>query len=234
MGDHEMDERQSLERELGGVVAELLHDISRATEAASMRMSALLDQDSGGPEPTVRSVWGRKFLRLAGLGLERGMTTREISSESGLEDEPNAEKVLAQLEKNGRIERVEGATPKRWRLTRDQRRNRILRASRLVPVGRWTSYGDVAIAVSGNIRAARAVSRVAAKDPAFANPHRVLEKAGTIPPGWRDDEDRGPEECEARLKRENIELIDGRAPRELRMSHDELRALLDEGDSETA
>jgi alkylated DNA nucleotide flippase Atl1 len=213
-------------REIAGIGAELLREFSRSLELASTRLAGLLDEGPGDAEQ-LRSSWGRKFLRLTKLGLERGMTTREISVASGLDDEPNAEKVLVQLEKSGRIELVPGASPKRWCLPREQRRNRILRASRLVPEGHWISYGDMAIAVSGNINVARAVSRVAAKNPAFANPHRVLEKAGTIPAGWEDDDGNGPAECERRLKLEGIELADGRAPRHLRLRHDDLRDLLE-------
>ncbi len=217
-------------REMGGIWADFFRDLARSAEHASTRISALLD-GTGEPEKSIRSVWGRKFLRLDALGLERGMTTRQISSASGIEDEPNAEKVLRQLEKAGLIEQVGGVSPKHWRLTRDQRRDRILRMSRLIPRGRWTTYGDFAVATSGNIRAARAVSRVAAKNPAFANPHRVLAKGGTIPDGWKDDEDRGPEECARRLEGEGLDLQAGRAPQGQRMYHDELRARLEESEA---
>jgi alkylated DNA nucleotide flippase Atl1 len=215
------------EREMAGIWMDLFRDVSRSTEQAAARVAALFEEEIDEPKPAIRSTWGRKILRLDELGLERGMTTKEISVKVGLNDEPNTEKVLSQLEKTELVELVPGAVPKHWRLTRDQRRNRILRASRLVPRGRWTTYGDIAIAVSGNIRLARPVSRVAAKNAAFANPHRVLEKAGTIPKGWKDDESHGPEECERRLGEEEVELIDGKAPRELRIYHDELRALLE-------
>lgn len=214
-------------RQMGGIFMDLFRDVARSAERAASRMGALLEEEIDEPVPAIRSTWGRKVLRLGDLGLEHGMTTKQVSVDISMNDEPNAEKVLVQLEKNGLVERVSGASPKRWRLARDQRRNRILRASRLVPEGRWTTYGDIAIAVSGNIRLARPVSRVAAKNPAFANPHRVLEKAGTIPSGWRDDEGRGPEECERRLNAEKVNLVDGKAPAELRVHHEELSALLE-------
>jgi alkylated DNA nucleotide flippase Atl1 len=216
-------------KEMGGIWADFMQDLSRAADRAATKMSTLFED--GEEESSIRSLWGKKFLRLAPLGLERGMTTREVSSASEMNDDPNADKVLAQLAKNGSIELVPGSSPKRWRLSRDQRRNRILRASRLVPEGQWTTYGDIAIAVSGNIRVARAVSRVAAKNPAFANPHRVLEKGGAIPPGWKDDEGKGPEECERRLLREGIELVNGKAPSHLRVNHEELEAQLAEGEA---
>src|SRR6187200_3445551 len=159
---------QDFEREMAGIAADFMGDLARAADIAATKLSGLFEE--GEAESSIRSLWGKRFLRLTGLGLERGMTTREISSGSTMEDEPNADKVLAQLAKQGSVELVAGSTPKRWRLPREQRRNRILRASRLIPEGRWTTYGDMAIAVSGNIRVARAVSRVAAKNPAFSNP----------------------------------------------------------------
>jgi alkylated DNA nucleotide flippase Atl1 len=214
-------------REMGGIWMDLFRDVARSAEQAAARVAALLEEEIDEPTPAIRSTWGRKILRLDELGLERGMTTKEISVEVGMNDEPNTEKVLGQLEKNGLVELVPGVSPKHWRLTREQRRNRILRLSRLVPKGRWTTYGDIAVAVSGNIRLARPVSRVAAKNAAFANPHRVLEKAGTIPKGWKDDEGSGPEECERRLEHEGVKLVDGKAPRDRRIYHDELRALLE-------
>jgi alkylated DNA nucleotide flippase Atl1 len=216
---------EEVSKESAGIWADLFRDLARAADRASTRFAGLLDEQID--EPEIRSLWGKKFLRLEGLGLERGMTTRDISAQAGMDDEPNADKALVQLAKNELVELVPGSSPKRWRLTRDKRRDRILRASRLIPRGKWTTYGDIAIAVAGNIRVARAVSRVAAKNPAFANPHRVLAKGGTIPPGWKDDEGKGPEECERRLTEEGVVLDDGHAPRELRVSHDEIRTGLE-------
>jgi alkylated DNA nucleotide flippase Atl1 len=211
-------------REVSGIAADLLREVARSVELAATKLTALYDE--GEEESSIRSLWGKKFLRLGPLGSERGMTTREVSAAAEMNDEPNADKVLGQLAKQGSIELVPHSSPKRWRLARDQRRNRILRASRLIREGEWTTYGDIAIAVSGNIRVARAVSRVAAKNPAFANPHRVLEKAGTIPPGWRSDDGKGPEVCESRLAAEGIRFVDGRAPAGQRINHEELEARL--------
>ncbi len=219
-----------LNRELGSIWRDLLRDVSRVTERAATRLDGLLDEEPDAP--AIRSLWAKKILRLEALGHELGMTTKEISSAVGLDDEPNAEKVLAQLAKGGNAELVPDTSPKRWRLTLDQRRSRILLASRLVPEGRWTTYGDMGIAVYGHLRGARAVSRVAAKDPAFANPHRVLAQDGTIPGGWKDDEGQGPEECARRLAREGLELHDGRVPKEKRMYHEELEERLEAAEAD--
>ena len=222
-------ESDGFNKEMAGIAADFMKDLARAADRVATKMTALFED--GEEESSIRSLWGRKFLRLGPLGLEQGMTTREVSSGSEMNDDPNADKVLAQLAKQGSVELVPGSSPKRWRLPRDQRRNRILRASRLIPEGSWTTYGDLAIAVSGNIRVARAVSRVAAKNPAFANPHRVLERGGKIPPGWKDDAGNGPEECERRLRREGIELFDGKAPTDRRIYHEELEARLAEAEA---
>lgn len=221
-----------MNREITSIWRDVFADMARSAERAASRLSALVDDDIEETTPEVRSVWGRKVMRLEELGIERGMTTKQISKAVGMNDEPNAEKVLAQLVKNNIAELVPSASPKRWRLTQEQRRNRILRVSRLVPKGHWTTYGDIAVAVSGNIRLARPVSRVAAKNPAFANPHRVLEKAGTIPEGWIDDEGQGPEECERRLVAEGVKFDRGVADRSQRISHDELQALLAASETE--
>ena len=69
---------------------------------------------------------------------------------------------------------------------------------------------------------------MAAHNAAFANPHRVLAKGGRIAEGWRDDEGRGPEECERRLREiDRIEMIDGQADPAKRMTYEELKAKLD-------
>jgi hypothetical protein len=61
-------------------------------------------------------------------------------------DEANAYTVLDALQKAGHVERVEGFTPRRYRMTVKHGRNRILRLSRLVPGGRWTTRPSVGIA----------------------------------------------------------------------------------------
>ena len=46
-----------------------------------------------------------------------------------------------------------------------------------------SSQGDISIAVRGDMHAARAVGRAAAKLPEFPNPHRVLQSGGIITSG---------------------------------------------------
>lgn len=225
--------KTDLNREAASVWASLLRDVSRSTQRAADRFAALLDEEIVEEPPAIRSGWGRKVLRLPALGLESGMTTKQISEEIGQNDDPNTQTVLTALEKQGLVEVVSGATPRRWRLSQNQRRDRILRASRAIEDGRWVTYGDVAIAAFDNVNLARVVARVAARNAAFANPHRVLAKGGKIAPGWRDDEGRGPEECERRLREvDHIDVVDGQADATKRMTYDELKARLGVDDEE--
>jgi alkylated DNA nucleotide flippase Atl1 len=215
--------------EVLGVFITFLRSVARATNTAADELVALVDaeQVEGVQAPTIRSSWGRKFLRLPPLGLEDGMTTKEIAHQAGHPDEANAHNVLVALVKQNLVEELEGSAPKRWRLTQEQRRNRILKASRLIKDGHWVTYGDIAIAAFDNPKLARVVARVAAHNPAFANPHRVLGTGGVILEGWKDDEGNGPEECVRRLKADGIELVDGHAPEDRRMQYDELKGRLD-------
>lgn len=222
---------ESMDREAASVLVALLRDVSSATERAADRLSAFVDDEIVEEPPAVRSAWGRKALRLPALGLEDGLSTKEISTAIGQNDDPNTQAVMEGLQKQDLVEVVPGVSPRRWRLTQNQRRDRILRASRVIPEGRWVTYGDVAIAAFDNVRLARVVARVAAHNPAFANPHRVLAKGGRITAGWRDDEGRGPEECERRLHEiDNIDLVNGMADPSKRMSYEELKAKLDADD----
>jgi alkylated DNA nucleotide flippase Atl1 len=111
-------------------------------------------------------------------------------------------------------------------MTVKHRRNRILRLSRLVPEGRWTTYGDFSIAVYDNVRMAITVGQVAAKNPAFAHPHRVLWSGGLIKDVWSDGEGRGPEECERRLVAEGVDITNRHADPEKFMGWEDLQALL--------
>lgn len=74
---------------------------------------------------------------------------------------------------------------------------------------------------------------MAAKNPAFSHPHRVLKSGGFVPDGWRDDEGRGPEECRRRLEAEGIRFADDAADHACFVGWEELRALLDGKPDET-
>ena len=84
-----------------------------------------------------------------------------------------------------------------------------------VPRGRWTSYGDVAIAAGRTSLAAQGVaSWIGGRGHELANVHRVLTSRGEINAGWRPA---GPglpanaTEVARLLKDEGVRFTDGRA-----------------------
>jgi alkylated DNA nucleotide flippase Atl1 len=223
-------------REVTAIFMDALAGVAKIAQEASDRMAALLEQDTPADvtvdAPSIRSAWGRKVLRLTGLGLEKGLTTKEISMQIGQNDDPNTATVLTTLEKQGLVEAVPGSSPKRWRLTIEQRRNRILRASRHIESGKWVTYGDIAVAIYGNKQMGRVVARVAAHNPAFANPHLVLTQGGHIAEGWHDDDGHGPEECKRRLEADGITVENMTADQSRHMHPDDLKAAIDADDND--
>src|SRR3954447_18320076 len=84
-----------------------------------------------------------------------------------------------------------------------------------VPRGRWTSYGDVAVAAGRSSLAAHGVvSWIGSRGHELANVHRVLNSRGEINAGWRPA---GPglpanaTEVARLLKDESVRFTDGRA-----------------------
>jgi alkylated DNA nucleotide flippase Atl1 len=107
------------------------------------------------------------------------------------------------------VEIVDGSAPQRFRLAVTHRRDRVLRLSRQIRSGEWTTYGDFSIAVYDNSRMASTIARIAGGHPAFSMPHRILQAGGTVSPEWHDEERRrDPEECKRRLEREGVWLHD--------------------------
>jgi alkylated DNA nucleotide flippase Atl1 len=84
-----------------------------------------------------------------------------------------------------------------------------------IPEGRWTSYGDVAVAAGRNSSAARGVaSWVGSKGHRLENVHRVLNKDGEISPAWTPAGAGLPadaSEVAALLSREGVRITGGRA-----------------------
>jgi alkylated DNA nucleotide flippase Atl1 len=221
-------------QEIAVVAIGFLRGMERTCAQAASGLAAIFEQDVTEPAPTIRGTWQRKIARLPGLSLDRGLTAGEVSREVTY-DEANTYTALGGLEKAGLLEQVPDASPKRWRLAVKHRRDKILAASRVIAGGEWTTYGDIAVAVGGNVRLARSVASVAAKNPTFANPHRVLLKGGLIAPDWRDDDGNGPDECERRLRAEGVDFgEDGAADQKARIGYEELQARLAELDSNDA
>ena len=91
--------------------------------------------------------------------------------------------------------------------------------------GEWTTYGDVSVAVRGDMAGARAVGRAAATLPQFPNPHRILRAGGEVPPSWKSSPGSrpDPEQCVERLKAEGVTFDEkGRASRKFYVSWDVL------------
>ena len=84
-----------------------------------------------------------------------------------------------------------------------------------VPKGRWTTYGDVAVAAGRGPNAAQGVaSWIGSKGHLVANVHRVLNSRGEINPAWAPA---GPglpataAEVHTLLRSEGVVFRDGRA-----------------------
>jgi alkylated DNA nucleotide flippase Atl1 len=104
-------------------------------------------------------------------------------------------------------------------------RDTILRASRVIPEGYWTAYGELGRAATGSGTAHRLVARLAAHHPAFATPWRVIHADGSVPDGWRGHGG-GPEKCRELLEAEGVRFVNGRADPAQKILSDEIELLL--------
>jgi alkylated DNA nucleotide flippase Atl1 len=111
------------------------------------------------------------------------------------------------------------------RLSIHDRHDMILRASRVIPEGYWTAYGEIGAAATGSRRAHRLVARLAAHNPAFSTPWRVLHADGSIAEGWRGHGG-GPEKCRELLEAEGVRFVNGRADPEQKILSEEIELLL--------
>jgi alkylated DNA nucleotide flippase Atl1 len=166
----------------------------------------------------------RMIAVLPGLWSTKGMTVSEIT-EYLERSELETRALLQELAQSKLVEEVPYRSPPRWRITAAQRRERVLLASQLVKSGEWTTYGDIAVSVFSSARVAQGIGRIAV-DPAFANPHRVLDRDGAIRPGWRDAQGNDATYCRALLEREGVRFHDERADEAQRVRAQELRQRL--------
>jgi alkylated DNA nucleotide flippase Atl1 len=111
------------------------------------------------------------------------------------------------------------------RRSSEDRRTTILRASRVIPEGFWTAYGEIGLAATGSRTAHRIVARLAAHDPAFATPWRVMHADGSIADGWRG-RGGGPKRCRELLEAEGVNFVDGRADQAQKILAEEIELLL--------
>jgi alkylated DNA nucleotide flippase Atl1 len=177
------------------------------------------DDDRGAPSG-LGSRQAQTFAVLAGAP-DEGLSTAEIAKAMNGYDVPNAYLTLRRLEQMDIAELIPGSKPQRWRLHPKHRSNAgpYLLAAQQVRQGEWTTYGEISIAVKGDIQGARAVGRAAATLPDFPAPHRVLNKGGVVPPQWHSEGGGGPEECEQRLAAEGVTFVDGHADPARRVLH---------------
>ncbi len=201
--------------------------LAAAHDSHANELAALIETEEEIKLPQLRGSIQRRIVALPQLFTERGLSAAEIASQLDY-DSANAHSALNSLTDSGTIELIGGTAPKRWRMPRSQRRDRILRLSRLMPGNRWATYGDFAIAVYGDPRMARTVARVAAKNPSFIGPHRILVSGGAINEGWQDSEGHGAEQCERLLRDAGIKFSDGHADPDQQVGWEILRKLLDE------
>jgi alkylated DNA nucleotide flippase Atl1 len=206
---------------------------ARAHEEYATALAGLVEEVDAPKAPPVRGSLQKRIVGIPALAEMRGVSSREVAEiVSG--DEPNCHTALKGLVEKGVVEVVERSSPQRFRLVVTHRRDRVLRMSRLISRGEWTTYGDFSIAVYDSPRMALTVARVAAHHPAFANPHRILQRGGTVSADWRDeDQGKGPEEAKRRLTdEEDWDVENDRAIPESALNWQQLRERLQAADSE--
>jgi alkylated DNA nucleotide flippase Atl1 len=81
------------------------------------------------------------------------------------------------------------------------RTEHIIRLSRFVPEGRWTTYGTISEIVYGHKRGAQTVGSTIRGEGHVDSAHRTLRAGGKIAPE-RHGVGGGDEECLRRLRRE--------------------------------
>jgi alkylated DNA nucleotide flippase Atl1 len=100
-----------------------------------------------------------------------------------------------------------------------------------VPDGRWTSYGDVAVA-AGNPAAPQPIGTwLSNKGDDVVNVHRVLNRHGEVSPGWKavtPGVPPTPEAVQAKLISEGVEFTENRASQDQRWTVEDWTASLEE------
>jgi alkylated DNA nucleotide flippase Atl1 len=107
--------------------------------------------------------------------------------------------------------------------------SRVEAAIKAIPLGRWTSYSDLA-ELGGT--AAQAVGNFIAGLPAGANVYRVLSAQGTVSGSfkWADPSDN--RDVADVLSAEGVEFVDGYAGEAQHISSEELASIVDEESSD--
>jgi alkylated DNA nucleotide flippase Atl1 len=170
----------------------------------------------------------QEIAEVPGLNSDTGMRANEIANEIAY-DQANTHTALKALSNRGVLEevRVAAGEPTRWRLVPEYRglSDPYVRMAGFVRRGEWTTYGDISVAVRGDMSGARAVGRAAATLQQFPSPHRVLYSKGQVPPTWKSDPSGppDPQECVRRLEAESVTFdTNGQADRKYYVSWDVL------------
>ncbi len=188
-----------------------------ATELETASSAVVLAEDAALPKG--RGARQQQILELPRLADEGGLKTAEIANLIDYEV-PNTHSTLQALERSGLVELVPGTAPQCWRLTPRYRTTSAVfkRVASRIRAGEWASYGDISIAIRNDTAAARAVGRVAATDPDFPHPERLLMDSGKVNPNWCDSEGRGPDHCRRLLEEQGITFVKDHASSSQRVS----------------
>jgi len=109
--------------------------------------------------------------------------------------------------------------------------SRVESAIEAVPLGRWTSYSDLA-ELGGT--AAQAVGNFIVGLPSGTNAYRVLSSQGTVSPSFKWPDPNDQRDLTTVLEAEGIGFGEGRADHALHIGSEELGSLVDEQDQDPA
>ena len=130
----------------------------------------------------------QEIAELPGLNTEAGMRANQIASEIEY-DAANTHTALKALAARGILEEIRASAgePPLWRLSPAYRgtSDPYVRMAGFVRPGEWTTYGDISVAVRGDMSAARAVGRRRSQAAPFPGASPCPKVGGSVPPTWK-------------------------------------------------
>ncbi len=201
----------ALDQDPDGVHAELVHTLGNLT------LTAFNGTLSNNPFDRKKEIYGNSHLELnRALQENEAWGREEILARAG---------ALADQAASIWLPPLPGISDTTWEGFDWSRVNDAIEA---IPVGRWTTYGDLA-ELGGT--AAQAVGNFIAGLPAGTNAYRVLSVDGSVSPSfrWRDKDDM--RDVQEVLVAEGVLFEDGKASRSQQIGSEELAALLDDAES---
>lgn len=201
----ERNDLADLAETIGNALIEFARRTRAEAEVASeydLALPAQLEEVRENLGPRQRAIFD-----LPGVAVNEGMKTSEIAERIDY-SAPNTNQTLANMERQGLVEQVPGSAPRRWRRAPQFRNeaSEYVQIAELVPAGRFTTYGDISLVLTGSIHSAQAVGTAMMRADGFAGGHRVLRAGGAIPPTWSDGAGGGPEVAVRRLEAEGVEV----------------------------